>query len=149
VPDPQQTVNLQVVGPLSSIPRLVKRFDINSAELLTAAGLKVDALDDPTGTIPYAAVGPLLEIAAEMTRSPHFALEVGKEVRTTLLGLVGALMRNAPTLGTALLDFATHQHRNAHGSVVYLQTTKQRHSSAMPCMSPVSEATLSSVTASP
>ena len=29
-------------------------------------------------------------------------------------------MRNAPTVGTALMDFATHQHRNAHGGVVYL-----------------------------
>lgn len=124
MPELQQPVNLQIVSPLSSIPRLIKSFAVDPAEVLAAAGLKGNALDDPTGTIPYAMVGPLLEISAEMTRSPQFALEVGKEIRTTSLGLVGALMRNAPTLGTALLDLATHQHRNAHGSVVYLHETK-------------------------
>jgi AraC-like DNA-binding protein len=35
-------------------------------------------------------------------------------------------MRNAPTVGFALRDFTTNQHRNAHGSVAYLLPEKQR-----------------------
>ena len=34
-------------------------------------------------------------------------------------------MRHAPQLGVALREFAAHQHRNAHGTVVYLFTDHQ------------------------
>lgn len=121
LPSPE---NLQRVGVLAFVPKLLKRFGEDPVDVLAAAGLSGTALDDPEGTIPYAAMGLLAEAAAERTRCPHFGLEVGKQIRTTTLGLVGELMRNAPTLGAALLDYAAHQHRNAHGSVVYLLTDK-------------------------
>jgi hypothetical protein len=117
--------DLQLVGPLSSVPELLRRFGINPAEVLTAAGLSATALDNPEATIPYAEAGLLLEVAADQTRCPHFGLEVGKQIWTTSLGLVGQLMRNAPTVGVALQDFAANQHRNAHGSVAYLLPDKQ------------------------
>ena len=47
-------------------------------------------------------------------------LEIGKLIRTPALGLVGELMRNAPTLGEALIDFASYHHRNSRGGVVYV-----------------------------
>jgi AraC-like DNA-binding protein len=117
------TENLQRVGFLSLVPELVRRFGVDDPlEVLSAAGLGRHSLDDPESTIPYAAMGRLLIAAAEKTACPHFGLEGGLLIRTASLGLVGELMRNAPTLGAALLDFATHQHRNAHGGVVYLLT---------------------------
>ena len=88
--------------------------------------IRCDALDDPEASIPYAAMGRLLAVAAEQTQCPHFGLELGKKIDIASLGLVGQLMRNAPTLGAALLDLASHQHRNAHGSVVYLLLKKQQ-----------------------
>ena len=36
------------------------------------------------------------------------------------LGLVGRLMRNAPTFGAAVRDLVTHHHRYIRGSIVYL-----------------------------
>jgi AraC-like DNA-binding protein len=66
----------------------------------------------------------LLKVAAEMTDCPHFGLELGKMVRTSSLGLVGELMRNAPNLREALRDFAVNHHRNSHGGVVYLSEDK-------------------------
>lgn len=122
--DSISSVNLQRVGPLSSIPGLLRRFGANPMEVLAAAGLSAAALDDPEATIPYSAAGLLLEAAAGKTRCPHFGLEAGKQIRTTSLGLIGELMRNAPTLGVALHDFVTNQHRNAHGSVAYLLEDK-------------------------
>jgi hypothetical protein len=106
------------------MPELLKSFGVNPAEVLAAAGASAQALDNPEGTIPYAVGGLLMEVAAHKTRCPHFGLELGKQIRTTSLGLVGELIRNASTLGDALRDFGTHQHRNAHGSVVYLLTHK-------------------------
>ena len=69
-------------------------------------------------------MGRLLEVAAKKAGCPHFGLEVGKKIDISSLGLVGQLMRNAPTVGAALLDFASHQHRNAHGAVVYVLVEK-------------------------
>ena len=116
--------NLQRVGFLAFLPGVLRRLETDPAEVLAAAGLSAQALDDPEATIPYAAMGRLAEIAAQKTRCPHFGLEIGKQIRTSSLGLLGELMRNAPTLKAALLDFATNQHRNAHGGVAYLLTDK-------------------------
>jgi AraC-like DNA-binding protein len=116
------SANFQRVGILVSLPAVLRRFDVDPTELLSAAGLDPQALDNPNATIPFAAMGLLLELAAEATRCPHIGLHITAGSGTASLGAVGELMRNAPTLGRALLDFAGHQHRNAHGSVVYLLT---------------------------
>jgi AraC-like DNA-binding protein len=112
--------SFQRVGFLSGVPELLRKSGANAAEVLAAAGLTEDALDDPESTIPYHVMGLLLQVAAESTGRPNFGLEVGKQVHTGSLGLVGELMRNSPTLRVALRDFAFHQHRNAHGAVAYL-----------------------------
>jgi AraC-like DNA-binding protein len=112
--------NLQRVGFLSRVPDLLRRFNTDPLTVLEAAGLSVNALDDPDGTIPYRAMGLLTQAACEKTRCPHFGLEIGREIRIHTLGLLGELMRNSPTLRVALQDFALHHHRNAHGGVAYL-----------------------------
>jgi hypothetical protein len=56
--------NLQLAAPLRSIPDALKRFGINPAEVLAAAGLSAAALDNPEATIPYQGMGLLLEAAA-------------------------------------------------------------------------------------
>ncbi|MBV9744035.1 MAG: AraC family transcriptional regulator [Acidobacteriia bacterium] len=118
--------NQQLVGPLSSVPRLLTDFGADPEEVLSAAGLHPRALDNPQGTIAFSAAGLLLKVAAEKTACPDFGLRVGEQIRTTSLGLVGELMRNAPTVGVAMRDFAVNQHRNAHGSVSYLYADERR-----------------------
>ena len=112
--------NLQRVGFLACMPELLRRFGVDPLEVLAAAGLSAHALDNPEGTIPYRAMGLLARVACEKTRCPHFGLEIGRQIRTDTLGLLGELMRNSPTLRVALQDFALNQHRNAHGGVSYL-----------------------------
>jgi AraC-like DNA-binding protein len=112
--------NLQRVGFLSYLPELLGRFGVNPANVLATCGLSEDALDDPEGTIPYEAMGRLVEVACKSTQCPHFGLELGRQIRTDTLGLLGEMMRNSPTLRVALQDFALNQHRNAHGGVTYL-----------------------------
>ncbi len=112
--------NLQRVGFLSHLPGLLRRFEVDPIEVLAASGLGEDALDNPEGTIPYRAMGLLAELACKSTRCPHFGLEIGRQVRTETLGVLGELMRNSPTLRVSLQDFALNQHRNAHGGVAYL-----------------------------
>jgi AraC-like DNA-binding protein len=112
--------NLQRVGFLYHLPQLLRRFGVEPLEVLAAAGLSPKALDDPEGTIPYQAMGQLAAVCCERTGRPHFGLDIGREIRTSTLGFLGELMRNSPTLRIALQDFALHQHRHAHGGVVYL-----------------------------
>jgi AraC-like DNA-binding protein len=61
-----------------------------------------------------------LALSADKTQCPHFGLEVAQPIRTASLGLVGELMRNAPTMGVALQDFAADQLRDSYGSIAYL-----------------------------
>jgi AraC-like DNA-binding protein len=114
----------QRVGFLAFLPALLQRFGSEPAAVLAGAGLGAQALDNPEDTIAYTAAGRLLEIAAEKTRCPFLGLEIGKFIRSASLGLVGELMRNAPTLGIGLLDFASYQYRNAQGGVAYLLADK-------------------------
>jgi AraC-like DNA-binding protein len=118
--------SLQRVGFLSCVPELLRTFGVEAGGLLRSVGLKADALDNPEGTIPYRTMGRLLKAAAEKTGCPHFGLELGKQIRTTSLGLLGKLMGNSGTLRAALKNFAFHQHRNAHGGVVYLLEEEHR-----------------------
>ncbi len=118
--------NLQRVGFLCHLPQLLRRFGVEPVEVLAAAGLGPNALDDPDGTIPYHAMGRLAEAACERTGRPHFGLDIGREIRTSTLGVLGELMRNSSTLHIALQDFALHQHRHAHGGAVYLLEDQQQ-----------------------
>ena len=112
--------DLQRVGFLQYVPQLLRRVGVDPREVLASAGLSPHALDDPDGTIPYKAMGLLAKASCKRTGHPNFGLDIGREVRTATLGVLGELMRNSPTLRTALQDFALHQHRHAHGGVVYL-----------------------------
>ena len=112
--------NLQRVGFLAFIPQLLREFDVEPACVLLAAQLGPAALDDPEASIPYAAMGRLLEASVTHTGCEHFGLLLGQRAGTSSLGLIGELMSHAPNLGAAMKDLVVHQHRHARGAVVYL-----------------------------
>ncbi len=112
--------NLQRVGFLALVPGILREFGLVPAEILAAAGLREDALANPEEMIPYSAMGRLVKISAERTDAPHFGLLIGQRIGMSSLGLIGDLMQSAPTVGVALRDLATHQHRHARGAVVYV-----------------------------
>lgn len=120
----ERTQSLQRVGALALVPALLRQHFVKPESVLTAAGFELNALADPENTIPYAGMGFLLEVAAIRTECPHFGLEIGQKVHTATLGVISELMRNAPPIGEAICDFSKHQHRNAHGGMVYV--TKSR-----------------------
>jgi AraC-like DNA-binding protein len=116
----QEDESLQRVGFLVVVPDLLRGFGVDPAKVLAAAGLDESALSNPEGVIPYAAMGRLVQIAVEETKTPHFGLLIGQRIGTVSLGLIGELMHNAPTMGVALGDLAAHQHRHARGAVIYV-----------------------------
>ena len=110
----------QLVAPLMAIPRQLRKFGVAPADVLAEAGLAADALDDPAGCISFLAAGRLLAACVAQTKCRYFGLLAGRHTGTANLRLVGQLMRSAPTLGAALLDFVGNQHRLVSGAVPYL-----------------------------
>ena len=116
----RQAHNLQRVGFLALVPTLLLELAVDPREVLKKAGVPATALDSPDSTIPYTGMGKLLQVCADATRCPHFGLLISARIKLAALGLMGDLMRNAPTLRSALRDFTRHHHRNTQGAVGYL-----------------------------
>ncbi|MBL8583147.1 MAG: AraC family transcriptional regulator [Rhizobiaceae bacterium] len=113
-------VAMQRVGPMCSVPAVAESFGHRIEPVLEAAGLPHDALNNPDNLLPFSKVGEILEAAARLCECPHFGLLVGARNDHKGLGPVGQLMAHAPTLGDAIIDFTSNQHRNSRGAVVYL-----------------------------
>jgi len=110
----------QRVGAFTRLPALLGELGADPASLLAAAGLEADALDDPERTVPYAAMGRLLALAADQARCPHVGLLAGRLWRLADLGIVGELTLHSPTVGEALRTLAAHQHLNSVGGLAFL-----------------------------
>lgn len=108
------------VGAMVSVPAILREFGVDPEGLLRAAGLPADALEDPEGSLTFPEVGRLLQACVAHSGCEHFGHLVGGRANTSSLGLVGALMRNAPTVGDAIMDLCTNQVRYIRGAVTYL-----------------------------
>lgn len=110
----------QRVGSFSALPQLIRQLGRDPDQLLLGAGLDAAALSDPENRLPYAAIVHLLGLAAERTGCGHFGLLAGRMFGLSELGLLGALVRNADTVGRALDSLTLHQHLNSEGGVAFL-----------------------------
>ena len=110
----------QRVGALAEVPQVLRELGADPAEVAASVGLDVDALGDPENAIPFTAAGRLLQAGATQTGCAHFGLLAGQRCDTRSLGLVGRLMRNAPTWGRAIQDLVDNQHRYVRGAAPYL-----------------------------
>lgn len=110
----------QRVGMLSAIPQILEEMGIDPAAVLVRAGLRPEILLEEENSITMIEKGNLYLACVEATGCRHFGLLVGQRAVVARLGLVGRLMQNAPTFGTAVRDLVTHHHRYIRGSIVYL-----------------------------
>lgn len=108
------------VGVLAEVPRLLVELGFEPNRIIKSAGISPIALRNPENAMPLSAACRLLHVAATATNCPHFGALVGRRGGTGSLGLVGRLMRSAPTLGEAILDLCVNQHRYTRGAVTYL-----------------------------
>lgn len=111
----------QRIGALDVIPQLLRQFGVDPLPVLAAAGLEASAMDHADNTIPYAAFGRILAEAARRSRCEQFGLLAGQAWNLSSLGLLGQLMRHAPTVGDALRTAIVHHHLNSQGGVVFLR----------------------------
>ena len=119
--DAEEQLWRQRVGALQAAPDLIRRLGADPQQVLAAAGLPESAFELPDNTVPYAACGRFYLLAAQSTGCEHFGLLVGQTWQLQSLGLLGELMRNAPTVGEALRKICVYHHLNSQGGVVMLR----------------------------
>lgn len=112
---------VQRVGPLASVPRLLRDYGVRPARVLRKAGLTAADVADQDGTIPFARLPVLLAECARATRCDHFGLLVGSGWQLEHLGHPGARALGAATVGRALERFTTAQWMNSNGGVAFIE----------------------------
>lgn len=83
---------------------------LDAQALAAAAGLPSRCLDDPDLKIPARGVARLLELAAARAQDPAFALRMVESRRLSNLGPLGLVVRDEPTLRSALVALMRHMH---------------------------------------
>ena len=91
---------------LHGIPLVLEHFGIPSEPVLAQFNLRVEDLDDPERSAPFADVDRLLGVCQRRTKCAHFGLLVGRHINLQSFGVAGRLARNAPSVGAALHDLA-------------------------------------------
>lgn len=107
------------IGALSEIPPVLRSFGADAERVLAEVGLSPEAMA-PDRLIDLDVLGALLQLCSERTACGHFGLLVGNQARPEHYGLVGELMRHSPTLGAAIIAWASNQHRFVRGSAIHL-----------------------------
>jgi AraC-like DNA-binding protein len=77
-------------------------------QIIREAGMDPGLFESAESVVSFSALGHLMSIAAERVQCPHLGLLIGERARLTSLGLLGWLMRSAPTLGQALRALDQH-----------------------------------------
>ena len=108
------------VGALTELPQVLRDLGHDATGVVTSAGIDPTLLRNPENSISFIALGELLQTCIDTTGCSHIGLLVGQRSATGSLGMIGRLMRNAPTLGEAMLDLCKNQQRYIRGAVAYL-----------------------------
>lgn len=90
------------VRSLSAVPGALDEMGVSPADVLARAGMPPTLFSNPEELVSYVALGRLLRGCVEATGCDHFGLLVGMRQSSPVLGLVGYVAVNAPTVRAAL-----------------------------------------------
>ena len=95
---------------------------LDARALVAEVGLPPRCLQDPDLKVPSSTVGRLLELAAQRGREPAFALRMVESRRLSNLGPLALLVRDQPTLRSALEALVRHIH--LHNEALAVQVSQ-------------------------
>ena len=117
-PDP--ATRLIRTGVLMAVPELLRQSGQDPVAAFNQAGLNLSCLDDPDTTVPFVAMGRLMEHCVAITGCDHFGLLVGQHAKPSALGIAGFVLQHAPDVRTALEDFKVYLNLQDQGGVLSL-----------------------------
>jgi len=102
----------------AGLPDLLESFGVPSAPVLRNCGLTRADLNDPDRTASIQEMSRLLSRSTELANCEHFGLFLSRSVNLRSLGLVGRLVRFAPTVEAALDELCTNFAVHDTGGIV-------------------------------
>jgi AraC-like DNA-binding protein len=118
-PDQPKFPSTQRAGITCELPPLLAELGVPVSAVFEGSGIDPATLTPDTRVL-FDAGRALLRRAAIMSGCPHLGLLLGLRFRLDMHGPIGRLMRTAPTLNDALIDFVTWQPGYSSGAAVYL-----------------------------
>jgi len=115
------------VGPLSRIPKILRRFGADPMRVLRGVGIDPHIFDEPGNRMSLARVGAMLRACVDATGQPHFGLIVASEFELPMLNTLGYLVRHQPTVRAALRTLVLHLHLQDRGAVAALDESGARY----------------------
>ena len=109
------------VGPLRPLPDLLRQFGADPDRVIASAGLDPRSFDDDANRVNLQRVGSLLRVCIDATGEPLFGLLLGARFELPMLGVLGYLVRNQPTVRAALRTFMLRMHLQDRGAVAGLK----------------------------
>lgn len=110
------------VGPLMSVPAILREFDCTPEEVLGKSGFNLAQFEHPDTEIPFLAGSKLLARCVAATGCQHFGVLMGERAGTSSLGLTGFILRSAPNVNAALRALLRHLELHDTGGVPILAT---------------------------
>lgn len=117
-PQPQPLVRS---ASLTHFADVASQCHLDAHRLVADAGLPARCLAEPDLKIPARLVGRLLEDAAHLAREPAFAVRMVEQRRLSNLGPLALLVRDEPTLRSALEALVRHLHLHNEALTVSLE----------------------------
>lgn len=108
---------------LSYFIEVASQCGLDARRLVATVGLPVRCLDDFDLMVPAHSVVRLLELAAARAHEPAFGLRMAESRRLSSLGPLGLLVRDEPTLQSALEALVRHIHLHNEAMVVQVERT--------------------------
>jgi len=106
---------------LAGFSELAQRKGLDPSALLSSAGLPDSILEQPDGLIRYANFLRLLQLSAEQSGDSAFGLKLGLQQGLSVFGPLLYLIRNAPTVGSALQELQQNFHLHMGAAAVELE----------------------------
>ena len=106
---------------LTHFAEVASACGLDARALVAEVGLPARCLDDADLKVSTRAIGTLLDLAAERGHEPAFGLRMAESRRLSNLGPLGMLVRDEPTLRSALEALVRYIHLHNEGMVLRVE----------------------------
>ena len=105
------------IGPVLPLQGILREHGVDLSDVLLKLGIDPQLFDNPDNWLALRQLGRLLEECATLTKCRHIGLLLAQRFTVDSLGILGRLLRNAPTLRDALRIGSVHLTANDRGAI--------------------------------